>query len=134
MKIPTGLSKWCRLNSSLVLLLTLGLFFAGCGSNNPGSLTIKSWGPNSTQAGVVFNVQPDGVAAFWVNVDRDLTGNAYISFNGVKLKSAVSGKLITAGVPANLYAQAGSYPLYVVYVGQGTEIKSNSVVFKVTPK
>ncbi|MGH7233883.1 MAG: hypothetical protein ACREF7_00350 [Candidatus Saccharimonadales bacterium] len=83
---------------------------------------------------MAFNAQPDGGAAFWVDVNQELTSNAYISFNGVKLKSAASGKLITAGVPANLYAQAGTYPLNVVDDVGGKQVKSNSVDFKVTPK
>ena len=122
------------LYASVVLLLAMGLLLTSCGTNKPSSLAITSWGPNTTQAGVAFNVQPDGSAAFWVDVDQELDGNAYISLNGVKLKSNVSGKLITAGVPAALYVQPGTYPLYVVDQIDGKEVKSNSVDFIVKPK
>ena len=106
----------------------------GCSYHKGENISITAWGPNITQAGVAFNVQPDGSAAFWVNVDQDLDGNAYLSLNGFKLKSSVSGKLITAGVPAVLYAQPGTYPLNVVDVIDGKEVKSNSVNFMVKPK
>jgi len=129
-----GLSRRYRQCFALILLLAMGLLLTSCGSNNPSSLAITSWGPNTTQAGVAFNVQPDGSAAFWVDVDQELDGNAYISLNGVKLKSNVSGKLITAGVPAALYVQPGTYPLYVVDQIDGKEVKSNSVDFIVKPK
>jgi len=122
------------LYASVVLLLAMGLLLASCGTNKPSSIAITSWGPNTTQAGVAFNVQPDGSAALWVDVDQELDGNAYLSLNGFKLKSSVSGKLITAGVPAVLYAQPGTYPLNVVDVIDGKEVKSNSVNFMVKPK
>jgi len=128
------LSRPYRQRFSIILLLAMGLLLTSCGSNKPSSIAITSWGPNSTQAGVVFNAQPDGTAAFWVDVDQQLESNAYVSLNGFKLKSAVSGKLITAGVPAALYAQPGTYPLIVVDVIDGKELKSNSVDFIVKPK
>jgi len=122
------------LYASVVLLLAMGLLLTSCGTNKPSSLAITSWGPNTTQAGVAFNVQPDGSAALWVDVDQELDGKAYLSLNGFKLKSSVSGKLITAGVPAVLYAQPGTYLLNVVDVIDGKEVKSNSVKFMVKPK
>ena len=129
-----GLSRRYRQCFALILLLAMGLLLTSCGSNNPSSLAITSWGPNTTQAGVAFNVQPDGSAALWVDVDQELDGKAYLSLNGFKLKSSVSGKLITAGVPAVLYAQPGTYLLNVVDVIDGKEVKSNSVKFMVKPK
>jgi len=134
MILTTDLSRRYRHYFALILLLAMGLLLTSCGSNKPSSIAITSWGSNSTQAGVAFNAQPDGTAAFWVNVDQKLDNNAYISLNGFKLKSAVSGKLITAVVPAALYAQPGTYPLIVVDVIDGKELKSNSVDFIVKPK
>ena len=117
------------------VLLSIAVFFtSGCGPNNVGSIDITTWGPNTTQAGVVFNVQPDNSAAFWVNVNQNLQSDAVMVFHGVKLHSVVSGKLVTAGVPADLYAQAGSYPLYVAEEVKGKEIISNTVYFVVHPK
>jgi hypothetical protein len=119
----------------LSMLLIMSLLLCGCGSaSSTSSLAITSWGPHSTQAGVGFNVQPNGVAAFWVNVDQELSSKAYISLNGFKLNSTVSGKLITAGVPATLYAQPGTYPMNVVDVIDGKEVTSSSVDFIVKPK
>lgn len=134
MILTADLSRRYRHYFALMLLLAMGLLLTSCGTSKPSSLAITSWGPNTTQAGVAFNIQPDGSAAFWVNVDRELDGNAYISLNGFKLKSTVSGKLITAGVPAALYAQPGTYPLNVVDMIDGKEVTSNSVDFIVKPK
>lgn len=135
MKFASDLVRQHRLHIALILSLSMGLFLVGCGSpSSTSNLAITAWGPNSTQASVAFNVQPDGVAALWVNVDQQLDSKAYISLNDFKLKSAVSGKLITASVPAALYAQPGTYPLIVVDVIDGKEVKSNNVDFVVKPK
>jgi len=131
---PLGFPRWSRLYFSVILLLAMGLLLSACGSKSPSTLAITSWGPNSTQAGVVFNVQPNGQAAVWVHVDQQLDSNAYISLNDFKLQSSVSGKSISAGVPPALYAQPGTYPLIVVDVIDGKEVKSNSVDFIVKPK
>ena len=120
---------WCVLG-----ILLAGMLLGGCGPRGPVSLAVTSWGPNATQTGVPFNVQPDSGAAFWVNVNQNLQSDAVIVFHGVKLRSVVSGKLVTAGVPADLYAQAGTYPLYVTEEVSGKEIISNTVYFIVHPR
>jgi hypothetical protein len=135
MTLRTRVENRHRLHLYLGALFVLLLFLASCGSSGSTSnLAIVSWGPNGTRAGVAFNAQPNGVAAFWVNVDRELGSKAYITLNGFKLNSTVSGKLITAAVPATLYAQPGTYPLNVVDVIDGKEVTSNSVNFVVKPK
>lgn len=135
MTLRSGIENWYHPYLFLAALLAMGLLLAGCGTPSSASnISITSWGPHTTQAGVAFNAQADGEAAFWVNVSQELSSNATIVFNGVNLKSTISGKLITAIVPVNLYAQAGTYPLYVVDVIDGKEVKSNSVDFIVKPK
>jgi hypothetical protein len=130
----TDLLRLYRYYFAIILLLSTCLLLTSCDSNRPSSLAITSWGPNSTQAGVAFNAQPGGSAAFWVKMDQEMHSNAYISLNDFVLSSTVSGKLITAGVPAALYAQPGTYPLCVVEVIGGKEVKSNCVDFVVKPK
>jgi hypothetical protein len=130
-KVASGSHR--RIFFVFVVMLTFPIW--GCSTTHGvDTLAITTWGPQSTQEGTAFNAQPDGGAAFWVNVNRQLDYKAIIVFNSVKLKSAVTGKLITAAVPANLYTKAGTYPLYVVDEVNGKEVKSNSVDFVVTTK
>lgn len=118
----------------VVMVGLIMLSLVGCGANSVSAIEITSWGPNSTRAGAVFNVQPNGEAAFWVNVNRKLSSKAILVFNGVELSSTVSGRLITAGVPARLYTTAGTYPLYVVDEIDGKPVESNIVNFVVSTK
>jgi len=98
----------------------------------PGSLEITSWGPESTQAGEVFNKQPDGSAALWIHVNQPLTGDVVaIEFNGTLLQGNISGDLVTAGVPKNLYAKPGSYKVLVIARKGDRSVQSNDVTFTV---
>ncbi len=83
-------------------------------ANVSSSLRISGFGPTPVKAGEPFNVQPNQQAALWVRVDQSLDGtDAAVYLDGVKLQSYISGNLITAAVPANLYAKAGQYALHV---------------------
>ena len=134
MKSLFNSSKRSHPSRCILGILLAGVFLGGCSPRDTASLTVTSWGPNATQAGVPFNVQPDNSAAFWVNVNQNLQSDAVMVFHGVKLHSVVSGKLVTAGVPGDLYTQAGTYPLYVAEEVKGKEIISNTVYFVVQPK
>ncbi|KRE84601.1 hypothetical protein ASG75_11925 [Rhodanobacter sp. Soil772] len=83
-------------------------------TNVSSSLRISGFGPTPVKAGEPFNVQPNQQAALWVRVDQPLDGtDAAVYLDGVKLQSYISGNLITAAVPASLYAKAGQYALHV---------------------
>lgn len=98
----------------------------------PAGLKITSWGPDSTKAGVAFNKQPDGSAALWIRVNQSLAGDeAAISFNGVLLQGNISGNLVTASVPADLYSKQGVYKVQVIARKSNQSAQSNDVVFKV---
>lgn len=105
---------------------------AAPGAALPGALKITGYGPDSTQAGVAFNAQPDGGAALWIRVDQPLDGDeAAVDFNGTLLQGNVSGNLVTAGVPAALYAKAGTFSIHVI-ARKGTQsVQSNDVKFTV---
>lgn len=95
-------------------------------------LKITSWGPQGTKAGTAFNVQPDGSAAMWIHVNRSLDGyEAAVDFNGTLLKGNISGNLVTAAVPAALYAAAGTYDVQVIVRSGTTSSKSSAVKFTV---
>ena len=96
----------------------------------PVNLEITSWGPDKTKAGVAFNKQPNGSAALWIRVNQSLDGDeAAVQFNGVLLQGNVSGNLVTAGVPADLYANAGAYKVSVIARKGGQSSQSNVVIF-----
>ena len=94
------------------------------------NLEISGFGPNPVKAGIPFNVQPDQQAALWVRVDRSLDGSdATVYLNGVKLQGYISGNLITAVVPANLYTKAGQYALHVAWSRGNQSYQSDDVQF-----
>lgn len=98
----------------------------------PGRLKITSYGPHYTRAGVAFNVQPGGNAALWVRLNQPIeSGVVAIDFNGTLLQGNISGNLVTAGIPALLYANSGTFTLYVITRVDGRLMQSNRVTFKV---
>lgn len=98
----------------------------------PARLAITSWGPQSTKAGAVFNAQPGGAAAIWIRVDQPLDGyEVAVDFNGTLLKGNISGNLVTAAVPADLYATSGNYEVQVLARKGNASAKSNGVTFAV---
>lgn len=142
--------------ASVLAALTFALALAGCGNGNGGMTTEKTarnlhagsagvgncqtscdlgiakWGPQETRAGEAFNPQPDGGAAFWLQVDRSLEGtDAVVELDGQALPSAISGNLITASVPSRDYANPGVHKLHVSIKGGGSTVNSNDVKFVV---
>lgn len=99
------------------------------GSADPGgTLEIANWGPHQTKAGVPFNVQSGGHAAIWIRVNRPFGDRiAMIQFDDAVLEGQVSGQLVTAVVPAELYARHGTYTVRVI-VHQGTSYRSSNKV------
>ncbi len=98
----------------------------------PTDLKITAWGPQRTSAGVIFNAQPDGNAALWVQVNQSLDGSdSVITMDGTVLQSAISGKLITAFVPPRFYAKAGVHALHVTMKKGVVFVQSNDVKFVV---
>ncbi len=123
--------------ASYPFIFTLVLTLAGCNGDKAGvsvsqgtlspsarlsELKIENWGPQRTKAGEGFNLQPGGVSAFWVRANYSLDGtDAVLVLNDVKLKSAISGNLITAFVPSNLYKNTGNYHLHIdLHVGKAS--------------
>jgi SAM-dependent methyltransferase len=63
---------------------------------------LVAYGPASTREGVPFNEQPDGSSALWFELDGSCQGEWVVEFDGVMLKTARSGNLVTAVVPTCL--------------------------------
>jgi hypothetical protein len=106
-----GRPRW---NSALLgilfvlLLLSLSWDRAGrASSTSPAEpLRVLDYGPKRTPAGVAFNPQAGGGAAIWVQTSG-ATPFTVVRFGGDALASAVApdGNLVTAMVPAPLYAE-----------------------------
>lgn len=95
-------------------------------------LSITSWGPQATEAGKAFNVQPHGSAAIWLRLNRSLDGDeAAVEFNGTLLPGNTSGSLVTASVPAKLYAAPGKFKVHVIARKGEESMQSNVVTFTV---
>jgi len=76
--------------------------------------TIKAFGPTEVVAGQPFNVQPGGQSAMWLALSSPANAKSSIVFRDVKLKTAVSGNILTAIVPDELFAQPGDAYFYVL--------------------
>lgn len=84
--------------------------------------------PAGTEPGKAFNVQPDGHSAFSVSGNGFLPGAA-LFFNGRKLPTAFGDATgVSGAVPAESFASAGSYPVWVV---NPDGKQSNKLIFKV---
>ncbi len=87
-----------------------------------GFCWIDNWGPRQTAAGKAFNVQPDGSAAFWVQV-ACVPDATVLVFDGVELPTTISvdDDLVTARVPdSTLYAESGLYGVELLDRDSGT--------------
>ena len=101
----------------------------------PGHRTrsgLPAGGLNHTKAGEAFNVQPDGSAALWIRFDRTLADDeAAVDFGGTMLPGNLSGNVVTAAVPASLYAKPGVFMVHVVARKDMQSVRSNDVRFTV---
>ncbi len=102
---------------------------ASKGSASSG-LKITKWGPMDIKAGQVFNKQPSGAAALWVEAPG-VSKTTVIVFHEVMLETTViPGEGANALIPANLYDKPGTYDLYL----KDTKTKKKSNVIKVVVK
>jgi hypothetical protein len=75
---------------------------------------IEAFGPKEVVAGKPFNVQADGLSAMWVQLSSTANAKSVIVFRNHRLETVVSGKLLTASVPDELFAYPGEADIYVV--------------------
>ena len=76
--------------------------------------TIQAFGPTPVVAGKPFNVQPDGSSAMWMRLSSSANAKTSIVFRNQKLKTVAAGNLLSARVPAELFASPGEVDIYVV--------------------
>ncbi|MHB8138585.1 MAG: hypothetical protein ACYDGO_09400 [Smithellaceae bacterium] len=111
--------------------MILCLCFTGCSNDKPSSLEqpliIKDGGPLKTKANTVFNIQPDGNSAMWLDVEN-ASEATHVMFGSKEIKPDFnSSKKLTFMVPRELYSIAGKYEIYIFNPPQGK--KSNSLYF-----
>ncbi len=91
---------------------------------------IESVMPGHTRAGVVFNKQPSGIAAFSI-LGSGFVAGAVVTANGTKLETTFGNdRLVTAVMPAELYAYAGRIAIQVTNPDGAT---TNALDFEVQP-
>jgi hypothetical protein len=117
-----------------VAVAAVGLLLAACtGSQAPAASgpapELTTLHPLATRMGEKFNVQPDGNAAISVE-GQNFTRETVIIFGETSLQTTYgSDSVLTAVVPSALYAQVGTYP---VYLRDGSK-ESNRLAFIVGP-
>lgn len=112
-----------------IAILSLIVILSACKKNTGPhlNLILKEVGPAKTKAGVAFNMQPDGMAAVWVAAEN-ATEKTAIMWGDTQIRTDYqSPQLLTAPVPAELYAKKGQFQIYLVDTKTGA--KSNSLVF-----
>jgi asparagine synthase (glutamine-hydrolysing) len=92
----------------------------------PGLVLHRVW-PDATEAGVGFNIQPDGTAALAVACEHAGPWTS-ICFDGHELATAYgNSESLTALVPAEFFATAGSHTIHL----EDAERRSNTLPFDV---
>ncbi len=129
-------SKHCNAATPLRKLtpLFLAAALAACGGAEPPKVDLKvdNWGPQTTQAKIVPNPQPDGGAGIWIQVsDAEGLGAAQVTFGGEPAVTVVQPKLITASIPAKSFAQPGSKEIAIKQISTGKVFPVGT--FKIEP-
>jgi hypothetical protein len=94
-------------------------------------VVLKELRPDRTRAGQVFGRQPDGRSAI-VCMTENATQGVIVLFNDEKLETAYGDATwISAFVPKKFYQTPGEIQVQVL--DPKTNVKSNSLVFKVEP-
>jgi hypothetical protein len=115
------------------------LFFLGCSNEQAGKseqpsniekpLIIKSGGPLKTKANVVFNIQPHGNAAMWLETEN-ASENTLVVFGNKEIKPDYHNpQKLTFTVPKECYSVPGQFEIYIYNPPNGK--KSNSLTFTV---
>lgn len=75
---------------------------------------VLSWGPQTTEQGAKFNVQPDGHSGLWFQADN-VPSWVKVRIDGVEAPTQISEKGFTSGlfgdVQERILATPGSYPI-----------------------
>lgn len=91
---------------------------------------VVNWGQQTTKAGVEFNVQRDGNSGISFELNQPAPASELaVSFGGKPLTGVVaSGVIVTATIPAEYIAVAGSYPVVVQIPALGKNISAGNFI------
>jgi hypothetical protein len=103
-------------------------------SNGAAKLHVLNWGPRTTSAGVVPNVQPGGGAGIWIQVENAQdVGDVRVLFGGrAAMSTGTSPSTITAAISADMFDTPGTHEVSIEQVRTGETIKVGS--FSISPK
>jgi len=108
---------------------------------NPDHRTLKilNFGPQEIVVKDKFNVQSNGLSAFWFEVKCQENIDLIVKFNDYCLKTVFDGKILTALVPDELLSKAGFFELKVFCsdmesAGSSLEFMIKSRLFKTIKK
>ena len=94
-------------------------------------VSIVSYGPTPVSHGRPFNVQPSGRSAIWVRIDGQSAPDMVLALGETRLTTVADGDLLTAAVPATLFAHPAVLPLSVEALRAGVRLRSPAVSFPV---
>jgi len=84
------------------------------GSSSKVFSEIRKWGPKNALVGEVFNIQPNGYAAFWIK-GSSRSKSVKLRFNNKEHTTTVRKDMITTSFsPLNLPSKPGKYPVSLV--------------------
>jgi len=135
-----------------LFLSAITIFLISCGDGDSGARTptkdmvkispangsdikILRWGPSSTTAGGMFNVQPSGLSAIWFEFSGEvLPESMELWFGDKKLDKFViqSNKGGSASVPNEFFSKPGRLPVYLVHAP--SKKRFDIGVFTVNPR
>lgn len=88
------------------------------------------WGPQSTTINTVPNIQPDGSAGIWIQVDdTNGYGELQVQFDGQPANfTVVQDNLITAAISPELFSQSGNFDITVKQITTGNEFPIGTLI------
>lgn len=95
-------------------------------ADTTAELNVVNWGQRSTKVAEPFNVQADGNSGIAFELSRPAPqGDFVISFDGKPLTGVVvSGVIITATIPGDYLANAGTFPVVIENASQGLRLEA----------
>lgn len=94
------------------------------------ALSVVQWGPEKTQVGKPFNVQPNGNSGMWFKMSSVPPPSEYAGTIGGKPMGTVvaNGDIVAGTVPPDYLATPGSYPVVLTITTTGQKFEVGNFV------